>query len=209
MPAICSAANQKISTARLEANFQCCKRIHPQGRKQEPGNPSISAHCIDLISSQSNHNGSQPTGNRSTARAPACEGGASKRAGGKGERTGAAEPGLVVDVGAAGVGVGEVGPVRGLDALVGLVAPTGRSRQPRPGAPQQPLASRPQARAGRLSPPVPRARAVARPPPAAAAPRLVARCRRRASNRSCRPPSRMRARVWVEVGELDEQPLDG
>jgi hypothetical protein len=39
-----------------------------------------------------------------------------------GECTGAAKPGLVVDGGAAGVGVGEVGPVRGLDALVGLVA---------------------------------------------------------------------------------------
>jgi hypothetical protein len=44
------------------------------------------------------------------------------------------------------------------------------------------------------------------PQPVAAAPRLVARRRRRASNRSCRPQSRMRARVCVKVGKLDEQP---
>ena len=47
--------------------------------------------------------------------------------------------------------------------------PTGRSRQPRPGAPQQLRASRPRARAGQLSPPPPPARAVARRSPAAAA----------------------------------------
>jgi hypothetical protein len=40
----------------------------------------------------------------------------------RGVRTGTTEPGIVIHVGTAGVGVGEISPVRGRDSLVGLVA---------------------------------------------------------------------------------------
>jgi hypothetical protein len=80
-----------------------------------------------------------------------------------------------------------------------------RPQRPQPAAP-----SRRTAAAARVAAPSP-----SRPAPAAAASRTrsctpdrpPARRRRRASNRSCRPPSRSRVRVWVEVGDLGEQCL--